>query len=210
MRFIVRITVWLIAHTIFKVTIVGRENIPRRGPALLAANHVTYADGFLIGYGIDRPVRFLVWTPFFRIPGINWALRILKAIPVGFGGRSETVEAIRRSRDELKDGQIVCIFPEGSMTRTGELHPFKRGMEKIVEGLEVPIIPIRLDGLWGSFFSFKGGSAFCKWPRRLSHPVTISFGSPMPASSRAGEVREAIRKLSADADTAPEVLALTR
>jgi acyl-[acyl-carrier-protein]-phospholipid O-acyltransferase/long-chain-fatty-acid--[acyl-carrier-protein] ligase len=204
MRFVIRFAVWTVAHTIFKVRIVGRENIPSHGAALLAANHVSYADGFLISYCVTAPIRFMVWTPFFRIPGINWVLRIIKAIPLGFGGRRETVEAIRRARDELEAGHIVCIFPEGSITRTGELFPFKRGMEKIVEGLDVPIVPVRLDGLWGSIFSFEGGKAFWKWPRRVPHPVTICFGDPMPASSTASDVREAILDLAAEAAAIPQ------
>ncbi len=209
MRFVIRFTVWMVAHTFFKVKIVGMQNVPSRGPALLAANHVSYADGFLIAYCVSAPIRFMVWTPFFRMPGINWVLRIIKAIPVGFGGRRETVEAIRRARDELEAGHIVCIFPEGSMTRTGELFPFKRGMEKIVEGLNVPIIPVRLDGLWSSIFSFEGGKAFWKWPRRLPHPVTITFGEPMPACSTASEVREAIENLGTEAATLPQTPVMT-
>ena len=127
MRLVVRLTVWLVAHTIFKVKLVGRENVPSQGPALLVSNHVTYADGFLISYCVNPEVRFMAWTPFFRMVGVNWVMRMIKAIPVGLGGPRETSGAILRARNELLAGQIVCIFPEGSMTRTGYLHPFKRG-----------------------------------------------------------------------------------
>jgi acyl-[acyl-carrier-protein]-phospholipid O-acyltransferase/long-chain-fatty-acid--[acyl-carrier-protein] ligase len=198
MRLVVRLTVWLVAHTIFKVKLVGRENVPSQGPALLVSNHVTYADGFLISYCVNPEVRFMAWTPFFRMVGVNWVMRMIKAIPVGLGGPRETSGAILRARNELLAGQIVCIFPEGSMTRTGYLLPFKRGMEKIAEGLDVPIVPIYLGGLWGSIFSFEGGRFFWKWPRRVPYPVTISFGKPMAASSSAGEVRQAILRLAAE------------
>ncbi len=201
MRFLVRPAVWAVAHTLFRVRIVGRENVPVRGPALLVSNHVTYADGFLISYCVQPVVRFMVWTPFFRVPGISWVLRMIRAIPVGFGGPRETTEAILRARQELLAGEIVCIFPEGWMTRTGDLLPFKRGVEKIAEGLDIPIIPIHLDGLWGSVLSFEGGRFFWKWPRRLPHPVTISFGGPMPASSTANDVRQRIQRLSEDVAT---------
>jgi acyl-[acyl-carrier-protein]-phospholipid O-acyltransferase / long-chain-fatty-acid--[acyl-carrier-protein] ligase len=199
MRFVIRGVVWLVAHTFFKVRIVGQENLPLHGPALLVSNHVTYADGFLITFCVKPMVRFMVWTPFFRIPGMNWVLRTIKAIPVGLGGPRETREAILRARGELESGHIVGIFPEGSISRTGRLLPFKRGMEKIVEGLDVPILPVHLDGLWGSIFSFEGGRFFWKWPRQMPHPVTISFGKPMTACSTAMDVRQAIQDLAAEA-----------
>jgi acyl-[acyl-carrier-protein]-phospholipid O-acyltransferase/long-chain-fatty-acid--[acyl-carrier-protein] ligase len=96
---------------------------------------------------------------------------------------------------------VVGIFAEGAISRTGNMLPFKRGFEKIVEGLDVPVIPVHLDRLWGSIFSFEGGRFFWKWPRRLPYPVTVSFGRPMPASSSASEVRQAILELARDAAT---------
>lgn len=199
MPLVIRFSLWLVAHTIFKVRIVGRENVPLCGPALLASNHVTYADGFLIASCVKPPIRFLVWKPFFRWLGINWVLRIIKAIPAGIGGPRETAESILRAREELIAGHIVCIFPEGSITRTGDLLPFKRGMEKIAQELNVPVIPVHLDRLWGCIFSFEGGKVFWKWPRHVPHPVTISFGEPMAASSSADAVRRAIQDLAAEA-----------
>ncbi len=94
---------------------------------------------------------------------------------------------------------MVCIFAEGAISRTGNMLPFKRGMEKIVSGTEVPIIPVHLDRLWGSIFSFERGKFFWKWPRRIPYPVTVSFGAPMPSSSTAHEVRQAIQELASDA-----------
>lgn len=172
--------------------------MPLDGPALLVSNHVSYADGFLIAYCVKPMVRFLVWAPLFRFPIFNWALRIIKAIPTGIGGPRETAESIRRARQELLAGNVVCIFPEGSITRTGEMLTFKRGMEKIVDGLDVNIVPVHLDGLWGSVFSFERGGVFWKWPSRVPYPVTISFGRPMAASSTANEVRQVIQSLVAE------------
>ena len=91
----------------------------------------------------------------------------------------------------------MCIFAEGSITRTGNMLSFHRGLEKIVEGLDVPVIPVHLGGVWGSLFSFAGGKFFWKWPRRILDPVTVSFGKPMPANSTAGEVRQAVGELLA-------------
>ncbi len=200
MQLTIRVLLWLLAHTIFKVKIVGRANIPARGPALLVSNHISYADGFLIASCVKPAIRFLAWTPFFQMPGFRLALRLIRAIPVGFGGRRD-MESIFRARQELAAGELVCIFPEGSMTRDGELHPFKRGIEKISEGLHVPIVPVRVDGLWGTIFSIEGERWRWRWPWRLPYPVTICFGGHMPASSKAGEVRHSIQLLAGVDDT---------
>ena len=142
-------------------------------------------------------VRFLVWGPYYHSKLLNGGLRLARAIPVGTRVR-DLVESIRRARQELQRGEVLCVFAEGSITRTGELLPFKRGLEKIARGSAVPIIPVHLDGLWGSVFSFAGGGFFHARPR-WRRPVTISFGAPMPASSAAYEVRQAVERLAAEA-----------
>lgn len=202
---IVRPAYWLVARSLFRIRVAGCENIPGRGPALLVANHVTFLDGFIIGFCVRPVVRFLVWRPYYRLRLLNWGLRLTRAIPVGTGPH-DMAESIRRARQELEHGQMVCVFPEGFITRTGDLLPFKRGLEKIMHGLDVPIIPIYLDGLWGSLFSFEGGRAFWKWPRHLRHPGTISFGAPMPSSSTVNEVRQAIQELSAGVTSDSELI----
>ena len=140
--FLIRFVLWLVTHTIFRIRIVGQENVPFRGPALLVANHMSHVDGFLIGACVQRFIRFMVWKPYYEMKALNWFFRKTKAIPVG-GGRA-AVEAIRAARSELAAGHVVCIFAEGAISRTGNILPFKRGMEKIMDGLEnsaVPIIP---------------------------------------------------------------------
>ena len=163
----------------------GRENVPFRGPALLVANHMSHVDGFLIGasrgafhafHGVEAvllgPADGLVLPPDQRYSGRD-----------AHAARSGARASGRRAH-ELAAGHVVCIFAEGAITRTGNMLPFKRGMEKIVEGLDVPIIPVHLDRLWGSIFSFERGRFFWKWPKRIPYPVTVSFGAPMPATSR--------------------------
>ena len=107
--------------------------------------------------------------------------------------------AIDGAKREMEAGHLVCIFAEGAISRTGSMGPFKRGMERMVGGLDVPIIPVHLDRLWGSIFSFKGGKFLKKWPERLPLPVTISFGEPMPSSSDAQQVRPVVNELASDA-----------
>jgi acyl-[acyl-carrier-protein]-phospholipid O-acyltransferase/long-chain-fatty-acid--[acyl-carrier-protein] ligase len=196
-EFFIRFVLWLVTHTIFHIRIVGQENVPFRGPALLVSNHMSHVDGFLVGACVQRFIRFMVWKPYYELKALNWFFRKTKSIPVG-GGR-DAVEAIRSARRELAAGHVACIFAEGAISRTGNILPFKRGMEKIAEGLDVPIIPVHLDRLWGSVFSFERGRFFWKWPKRIPYPVTVSFGNPMPATSSAHDVRQAIQELAAEA-----------
>jgi acyl-[acyl-carrier-protein]-phospholipid O-acyltransferase / long-chain-fatty-acid--[acyl-carrier-protein] ligase len=197
--FAVRFVLWLLTHSIFRIRIVGQENVPFRGPALLVSNHMSHVDGFLVGASIQRFVRFMVWKPYYELKALNWFMRMTNAIPVGTGSRRDMVESIRAARRELEAGHVVCIFAEGAISRTGNMLPFKRGMEKIVEGLDVPVIPVHLDRLWGSIFSFEAGRFFWKWPKHIPYPVTVSFGAPMPSTTTALEVRQAIQELSSDA-----------
>jgi acyl-[acyl-carrier-protein]-phospholipid O-acyltransferase / long-chain-fatty-acid--[acyl-carrier-protein] ligase len=193
---LVWMTFRLVARPLFRIRILGREHIPSRGPALLVSNHLTYLDALLIGACLRPVVRFLVWKPYYDHKLLNWGMRIGHAIPIETGHHS-VAQAIERARREFARGQVLCIFAEGSISRTGELLPFKRGLEAIARGADVPIIPVHLGGLWESVFSFEGG----KWKRlrRLRHPVVISFGPPLPASSTATEARQAVAQLGAAA-----------
>jgi acyl-[acyl-carrier-protein]-phospholipid O-acyltransferase/long-chain-fatty-acid--[acyl-carrier-protein] ligase len=197
--YFVRFALWLLTHSVFRIKIKGAENVPFRGPALLVANHMSHVDGFLIGACVQRFIRFMVWKPYYEMKPLNWFFRITRSIPVGTSGPRDMVESIRAARKEIADGHVVCIFAEGAISRTGNMLPFKRGMEKIVAGTDVPVIPVHLDRMWGSIFSFERGKFFWKWPKRIPYPVTVSFGAPLPPSASAHEVRQAIQELSADA-----------
>ncbi|MEX2304355.1 MAG: acyl-[ACP]--phospholipid O-acyltransferase [Bryobacterales bacterium] len=198
-EYLARFVLWLATHTLYRIQIVGRENIPSRGPALLVANHVSYVDGFLVGACVQRLIRFMVFRPYFEKRGLNTILRRMHAIPVAAGSRSDVMESLERARKELHEGHVVCIFPEGEISRTGNLLPFKRGLERIVAGLDVPIIPVYLDGVWGSLFSFARGRSFWKRLRGVPNRVTVLFGSPLPSSTSAREVRQAVLELGAEA-----------
>ncbi|HTB15318.1 MAG TPA: AMP-binding protein [Bryobacteraceae bacterium] len=199
-EFLVRFLLWFATHTIFKIRIVGTDNVPRRGPALLVANHMSHVDGMLIGACLQRFVRFMVWKPYYDLKWFHWFFKLSKAIPVGTSGPRDMVRSIQDARAELKAGHVVCIFAEGAISRTGNLLPFKRGLEKIVDGLDVPVVPVHLDRLWGSIFSFEGGKFFWKWPKRIPYPVTVSFGDPMATvEANAHSVRQAIAELGSEA-----------
>ncbi len=195
---LVRLMLRVAIHTLFRIRVEGRGRVPESGPALLVSNHVSFADGILLSAAIDRNLRFLVWKPFFSQPAMAWVFRQIQAIPVGDGPRG-MVAALAQAREELKRGHVVCIFAEGSITRTGHLQPFKRGLEKIVRGTGAPIIPVHLDRLWGSVFSFAGGKFFAKWPRRIPYPMTVSFGEPMPEGATAQDVYQTVMELGSEA-----------
>lgn len=197
--FLIRFTLWMLTHTIYRIRIKGQEHVPFRGPALLVCNHVSFADGLLVGACVQRFIRFLVFKGFFEIKPIGWLLRTMRAIPIAGGNRKEVVESLERAREELRQGHVVCIFAEGAISRTGNMLPFKKGFEKIIKDLDVPIIPVHLDGLWGSVFSFEKGRFFWKWPRRIPYPVTVSFGVPLPSTATAHEVRHAVMALGSEA-----------
>jgi acyl-[acyl-carrier-protein]-phospholipid O-acyltransferase/long-chain-fatty-acid--[acyl-carrier-protein] ligase len=123
----------------------------------------------------------------------------MQAIPIAGGNRQEVHTALAQARQALCEGHLVCIFAEGAISRTGNLLPFKRGFERMIAGLDVPVIPVHLDRLWGSLFSFKGGRFLWKWPTPLPYPVTVSFGTPLPATTTAEQARQAVLELSAAA-----------
>jgi len=197
--FFVRFILWLLTHTLYSIRIVGQENIPTRGPALLISNHVSFIDALLVGATMPRFIRFMLHRDYYDIRWLNWLFRLMKSIPVSATNRRDIVQSLKRAREELEKGQVVCIFAEGAISRTGHLLPFKRGFERIVDGLDAPIVPVHLDQLWGSIFSFKHGRFFWKWPKLFPYPVTVSFGAPLPSNSETQQVRQAVLELETNA-----------
>jgi acyl-[acyl-carrier-protein]-phospholipid O-acyltransferase / long-chain-fatty-acid--[acyl-carrier-protein] ligase len=197
-EFFVRFVLFALTHTFFRLRIEGQTKVPFRGPALLVSNHVTPIDGILINACLERRIRFLIWKPYYEAKPVNWFLRRMGAIPVA-SGRRDAVAAIRAAQQALAEGHVVCIFAEGALTRTGNLLPFRRGLEKIVEGTGAPIIPVHLDRLWGSIFSYEREKFFWKQPKQVPYPVTVSFGAAMPPETPVHEVRQAVQELAAEA-----------
>jgi acyl-[acyl-carrier-protein]-phospholipid O-acyltransferase/long-chain-fatty-acid--[acyl-carrier-protein] ligase len=195
----VRFMLWLLTHSLYRIRVVGRDNVPSQGPALLVSNHVSFVDAILIGASLPRFIRFMLLREYYDISWLNSFFRLMKVIPVVPTSRRGIVESLRRARSELEAGEVVCIFAEGAISRTGHLLAFKRGFEKIVEGSSIPIIPVHLDQLWGSIFSFKQGRFFWKRPRLLPYPVTVSFGAALPASASVQDVRQAVQELESEA-----------
>jgi acyl-[acyl-carrier-protein]-phospholipid O-acyltransferase/long-chain-fatty-acid--[acyl-carrier-protein] ligase len=196
---LVRFPLWLLRHTIYRLDVQGRDNLPAEGPALLVANHVSWIDAAMILAAQKRRIRFLFWAAFLKVPFLRLLLRMVRAIPIdGSAGPRAIVRALRQAGEALAHGDLVCIFAEGAITRTGFLLPFHRGLEQIAKHSPARIIPVYLDHVWGSIFSYEHKKFFWKWPKRLPYRVYVHFGKPLPATATAFEVRQAIQKLSAD------------
>jgi len=186
-EFLLRFLAWLLTHTIYRIRSIGAERIPLDGPAVLACNHVSFVDAVVIMGESPRPIRFVMDHRIFKIPLINWFFRTARAIAIAparedprmLDGANQRIDAA------LADGDLVCIFPEGKITYDGELSPFKQGVQKIVERTPVPVIPMALRGLWGSFFSRYGGAAFtrpveARLQRGFRSKLELVVGQPVP------------------------------
>ena len=159
----------------------GLDRLPTAGPAVLACNHVSFVDALVIGAASPRPVRFVMDHRIHGHPALRWFFRTMRTIPIA--PRREDPETFASAFDEidraLQAGEVLAIFPEGAITRTGAMAPFRRGIEQIVSRTPVPVIPMALRGLWGSIFSRRGGPALRKLPRRFRARVELRCGEPM-------------------------------
>ena len=195
-----RLLLVLLTHGVYRLRIRGRDHVPATGGALLVANHMSFVDGLLLMASIDRPVRFLVDKTYYDKPLLRPLMRLLAAVPIAANDSPRALlQSMRAAGAHLDAGELVCIFAEGQISRTGQLLPFQRGLERLVKGRDVPIVPLYLDQVWGSAFSFahrRGANRlFCPLPR----PVTVCFGTPMPANSDRRDVHEAVRELGSEA-----------
>jgi 1-acyl-sn-glycerol-3-phosphate acyltransferase len=198
-EFTLRFMAWLLSHSIYRVRHQGLENIPARGPALLACNHVSYVDALLLGGAIRRPVRFVMYKPIYDLPILNFLFRTAGAIPICSRRENEQVyyDAMAAIRETLNRGEVVGIFPEGKLTRDGELDVFKPGIEMMVAEVPVPVVPMALCGLWGSFFSHRGG-IFRDRIRPFSRVDVIAGEAIAPENVKADDLRTAVAALRGD------------
>ncbi|MAC15103.1 MAG: MFS transporter [Alcanivorax sp.] len=197
-EFLIRLLVWMLTHTMYRVKHHGMEHIPDEGPCMLVCNHVSYVDALLLAGAIRRPVRFVMFKPIYDMPLLNYIFRTGKTIPIDSKTRNPVIyeRAFVRIREELEAGEVVCIFPEGKLTEDGEVAEFRAGIEKIVADYPVPVIPMALSGLWGSFFSHKGGKALTRLPSRFWSRIKLAVGDAVaPEQVRADDLRERVMTL---------------
>ena len=197
---LVRLVLWMLTHTFYRIKVVGRDNIPEKGGALFVSNHMSFTDALFLIASTDRQIRFIMHTDIYNFPIIHPLAVILRAIPMSAeGGAKALIHSFREATNGIKNGDVVCIFAEGQITRTGQMLPFRRGFQRIMKGIDEPIIPIHLDRVWGSIFSFEKGKFIWKWPHKIPYPITVTFGKPLPSTTPVQEVRRVVQELSTDA-----------
>lgn len=182
-EFLMRFLVWMLIHTIYRVKEEGQMHIPDEGPCVLVCNHVSFVDALVIGGCIRRPVRFVMDHRIFKIPVLNFIFRTAGTIPIASAKEDPVMleRAYERIDAYLKAGEVVCIFPEGRITDNGDLYPFKQGIMRIIEKSPVPVVPMALRGLWGSFFSRWGGAAM-RYPRGVFSSIGFVVDQPIEPS----------------------------
>src|SRR5216684_2654407 len=182
----------LIARAIYRVTAVGREHLPRGG-FLLLPNHISFVDAIVLQLACPRRIRFIVDEEFYRNRFLHYFLRVTGCIPIT---PRRAKDAMREAAEKIRAGEVVCLFPEGQLSRSGTLLRLRRGYELIARQANALVIPVWLDRLWGSIFSFQGGRFFSKWPRRFPYSVLVAFGEPLIAEKAdIATVREELLKL---------------
>ncbi|MEW5977053.1 MAG: acyl-[ACP]--phospholipid O-acyltransferase [Acidobacteriota bacterium] len=197
---LLRLLLWMLTHSLYRIKVTGRENIPDKNGVLFVSNHLSFIDALLLIASTDRPIRFLMEKDIYDLPLIKPFARIMGAIPVsGKQGARALIHALREASRSIESGEAVCIFAEGQITRTGQLLPFRKGFERIMKNVTAPIVPVNLGGVWGSIFSFSRGKFLWKIPERKLAPVTVTFGPQMPGDSSAESVRQAVQELATSA-----------
>ncbi|MFN3310969.1 MAG: MFS transporter [Thermomonas sp.] len=208
-EFLMRFLSWLLVRTLYRVKLHGIEDhVPDEGAALLVCNHVSYMDALILSASIPRPARFVMYYRIFNIPVLRWIFRTAKAIPIA--GARENPEIMQRAFDAvdaaLAAGELVCIFPEGALTKDGQIAPFKSGVEKILEraaarGQDVPVVPLALRNMWGSMWSRRDSRlGRMRLPRRLRARIEVVAGAPIPGTQANATLLEArVRALRGDA-----------
>ena len=200
-EFLLRFLAWILVTFIYRLRVRGIENIPERGPALLICNHVGFADAIVISAACPRPVRFIMEASIFKIPVLSTIFRGMKAIPVAPAKEDPQVyeRAFQIVAAELRDGNLVCIFPEGRLTADGEIGAFRPGMMRILSETPVPVIPMALTGLWDSMFSRKYGKVWRRWPRRFWPKISLLIGQAIdPAQADLASLRARVAALRGD------------
>ena len=184
-EFLLRFLAWLLIHTMYRVEQHGLDHVPETGGCIIVCNHVSYVDALVIAASVRRPIRFIMDHQIFRIPLMNWVFRTMQAIPVASAREDPALKeaAFDAAAAALRNGEVVGIFPEGRLTSTGEMGDFRPGIERMVQETPVPVVPMALRGLWGSFFSRSyEGKAMRRW-RGVFSRIAVAVGAPMPPAA---------------------------
>ncbi len=182
-HFVLRLIGWLLIHSVYRIKKQDLHHIPEEGPALVVCNHVSFVDPIILLALSPRPARFVMYYSFYELPIIKWVFKSLRSIPIATKrDRPEMLEqAMNSIAESLDDGHLVFIFPEGGITKNGEIAKFQPGMEKILKRNPVPVVPVALKGMWGTWFSRHRGRAMKGMPRRFMSKISVISGPPVPA-----------------------------
>ncbi|MCB1813494.1 MAG: 1-acyl-sn-glycerol-3-phosphate acyltransferase, partial [Candidatus Competibacteraceae bacterium] len=193
--------VWILVHLMYRVRKTGLEHIPAEGPAVLVCNHVSFVDALIIAGCVRRPVRFVMDHHIFHLPVLRLIFNSAGAIPIASARENPELleQAFARISEYLDNDEIVCIFPEGKITRDGTINPFRSGIERIVASTPVVVVPMALRGLWGSWFSRRSGHAMSRWPRPHWRRIELVAGAPVaPSQVSATDLQHQVTALRGD------------
>ena len=181
-----------LVRSVYRVCALGVEHLPQGG-FLLLPNHITWVDAIVLQIACPRPIRYIIDQEFYCKPILQPFVRLVRCIPID---TRHSRSAVRAATEKIAEGEIVCLFPEGQLERAGTLLRLQRGYELIAHHANAPVVPVWLDRLWGSIFSFQGGRFFTKWPKEIPYRVTVAFGKPLePKAAEIATVREELLKL---------------
>jgi len=180
-EFLLRFVAWMLSHTMYRLRVEGHERIPEQGAAVFVCNHVSFVDFLVVAGAVRRPLRFVMDHNIAATPVVSLLFKQGKTIPIAPEHKDKALmeKAFERIAQELREGEVVCIFPEGKLTKTGELNTFRAGIERIVRETPVPVVPMALKGMWGSMFSRKHAAGL-KLPRGFRSHVELIIGDPVP------------------------------
>ncbi|WP_233840560.1 MFS transporter [Dyella sp. 2HG41-7] len=201
-EFLMRFITWILVNTLYRIRVDGMKHLPEEGPALLVCNHVSFMDPLILMANLRRPARFVMYYKIFQFPILHFVFKTAKAIPIA--GQKEDPAVLQKAFDDvdaaLADGEVVCIFPEGGLTKDGDMGPFRPGVEKILSRRPVPVVPMALRGLWGSVWSRRDSMlGRARLPRRFRARVELVVDAPKPAEEASAAVLEArVRALRGD------------
>jgi 1-acyl-sn-glycerol-3-phosphate acyltransferase len=201
-EFLMRFITWVLVNSLYRIRVDGMKNLPEEGPAVLVCNHVSFMDPLILMANLRRPARFVMYYKIFNIPLLHFVFKTAKAIPIA--GKKEDPAIMHKAFEDvdaaLADGELVCIFPEGGLTKDGSIQTFRPGVEKILERRPVPVVPMALRGLWGSVWSRRDSMlGRSRLPRRFRAHVELIVDAPKPAEEvNAAVLEERVKVLRGD------------
>jgi 1-acyl-sn-glycerol-3-phosphate acyltransferase len=197
-EFVLRFAIWVLSHSIYRVKHQGFDHIPAEGPAVLVCNHVSFVDPLIIAGAVRRPVRFVMDSRIYQTKGLHWFFKAAQTVPICPAHQDQAIydDAFKQIKQILDEGELVCIFPEGKLTRDGQMNTFRGGIETIIEQTPVPVVPMSLQGLWGSFFSHHGNKILKRTKKRFWSKITMKVAPPIEATQvKAASLETQVREM---------------